>query len=812
MLAIIPALWLGWAVLRRGRGLTLRTAIRLAGLSLAAVGTAGLMAPWAGRGTVILLVDGRAGTGPAGQAAETLKRLTGLIERENEARGYVFTGETGAGVTGNEGTVLRMGMAGAAAAAAGRSPEAAAVVIASDFRRDGGWESPAELPPAPTEPADGMLPLIRADRRKTYYLLPQGPGKDVRVERLAVPAHFRKGSEISVTAHLGATRPAEAWWECATASGKKRGTIILPAGVSMPVSVVMKAAEGPVTYITFRVTTPGDVLPANDTARTVSFRQGAVSATVTSGSKGTRAREILANAGIKAEETGVEELHRRLVSGRGLPDVIVLENLSMNRHAMTAMAAVPAVRELGVGLLCLGGEESFGAGGLTDGDGLARILPALMKPPGGGGLDITVLLDRSGSMGRRADGAAKIDTVRQAVAAGLAGLKPEDRISIIAFNDKAETVLEDAAYEAERFRNALWAIKAGGGTDVSASLRAAAKAKSDGRRLVFLLTDGDPDRGEAGKLQAIEAAGELRGTVLTVIGTGSAQDEEFLQKTAEAAGGNFVARADAEQVRRTIERAVEEARNPFVARSEEETRFTAGHEIIAGLQPPVTAARNRLGIKAGAQTLGVSGPEETPSADIAVMRTGLGRTGIIAADTGDGWWPELTSDGDGGTLLARTVFWLAGGEERDVSARVDTGRNVLVIETPKEFGAGATTAAVIEKTEGGTGKNIEMYRTGEGRYEARLPEMKPGLYAVTVAGESGSATAPLVVDEAWRVRDTGVDEDRVRTLVKAGARSTSEQALSGRLGEARKEPSMLPYWAAIMVLAAGWLIEAAKRR
>ena len=81
------------------------------------------------------------------------------------------------------------------------------------------------------------------------------------------------------------------------------------------------------------------------------------------------------------------------------------------------------------------------------------------------GVSVSLVLDRSGSMGGR-----KIDLARQAVAHAIRLLKDDDQLSVIVYDDEVETVLERMAATKGARRQALAAlaqIDARGSTNLS---------------------------------------------------------------------------------------------------------------------------------------------------------------------------------------------------------------------------------------------------------------------------------------------------------------------------------------------------------
>jgi len=400
----------------------------------------------------------------------------------------------------------------------------------------------------------------------------------------------------------------------------------------------------------------------------------------------------------------------------------------------------------------------------------------------------------------------KLDTVRQAIAMGTSDLRETDRITLITFNNAAEIVLDAAAYQSETFNRALWNIKAAGGTDVAAPLRTALRARPKERRqVVFLLTDGDPDKGEEGKLDALAAARRFTGTSFTVIGTGTAQDDDFLKKLSAAADGSFVLHADAAAIQDTISRAVDKARNPYVAETPVNPRHAAVHAITAGLVPGRLEKHNRLGVKPGAETLLAAGTDEAPEAILALWQAGLGRSAVLAVPYDAAWSAWLRNSEDGLNLLLGLIGSLARTEEKQVAASCLPLRKAIRIVPDAQEERHESLKVTISRIGGERTTQTTAFLTGDGYYEAHMPDIEPGLYILAIGEKGGKASVPLAVPAPSELLRTGIDEVRLRALEAAGAEIITENALDGKMAGARPRESAIPYWLAFMLLTAGWI-------
>ncbi len=159
-------------------------------------------------------------------------------------------------------------------------------------------------------------------------------------------------------------------------------------------------------------------------------------------------------------------------------------------------------------------------------------------------LYVTLAIDRSGSMA----GAAGIDRVRAGLAELVPHLTADDRVSIVAFADRAELVLAATpGNQTQTILAALEHIETAGGTNaiegLSLAYQIAAEDAAPGiESRVFLATDGAALAGDGAAiiLERI-AAQRQRGITLLVMGCGGAQSQDAtLNLLATRGDGQYV--------------------------------------------------------------------------------------------------------------------------------------------------------------------------------------------------------------------------------------------------------------------------------
>ncbi len=157
-------------------------------------------------------------------------------------------------------------------------------------------------------------------------------------------------------------------------------------------------------------------------------------------------------------------------------------------------------------------------------------------------LNLSLVLDRSGSMA----GAPLKQAIR--AAQSLVGqLADDDRLSVVIYDDNAETLLApDLAKEKAAIQALLGRVGAGGCTNLSGGWLEGCKhvkkhASSEYVNRVLLLTDGQANVGVTDPAVLIKTARQKseEGVITTTLGFGSGFNEDLLIGMARAAEGNF---------------------------------------------------------------------------------------------------------------------------------------------------------------------------------------------------------------------------------------------------------------------------------
>ncbi|HMQ15655.1 MAG TPA: VWA domain-containing protein, partial [Phycisphaerae bacterium] len=538
----------------------------------------------------------------------------------------------------------------------------------------------------------------------------------------------------------------------------------------------------------------------------------------------------LRQAGMDCRVAGLEaqELDAAALSGCALVVLSNVSGLALGEQGQRALASY--VRDLGGGLIAVGGDRAFSVGGYYK-TPLEDILPveterAKLKLPS---VSMVIVIDRSGSMAGE-----KLDLAKAAAAAAVRLLGTHDRIGVIAFDGGSEWVVPLGPCGDKRgILAALSTIGAGGGTVMHPALEAALTALQGGEtniRHVIVLTDGQSAPGD---FEALARQYADAGVTISAIAVGSDADQALLGRIAAISGGRMYVTASARPLPQILAReTVLASRSGLFERPFQPVlRRGAGEAVLAGFDqseiPPlrgyvVTAAKPFASVP----LLNVH--ENGADPILAYWHIGLGRAVAFTSGLWPRWGPEWVSWPGFSKLwgqCARFAARPAQSPDFTLTTALDGEQARLLVEAhglpPAAQSALSLRAVVVDPDF--VAADVHLTQTGPGRFEAVFDAPDPGAYITRVAysyGGSraaiGSLQAGLVVNYSPEL--TSVEHDE--SLLVELARRTGGRVLSLADPRAVFEPwsirpvrTRVPLWETLVRLALGlFLVDVAIRR
>jgi uncharacterized membrane protein len=535
---------------------------------------------------------------------------------------------------------------------------------------------------------------------------------------------------------------------------------------------------------------------------------------------------VLEGEGLQVDLVGADRLPADLAGLRPYAAVFLSDIAAYVTTRQQQEALRSYVRDLGRGLVMIGGDESFGVGGWYRSP-VEEALPVRMdledktRFPS---LAMVLALDKSCSMGGGQQG-TKLGLAKEAALQTADLLSERDSLGIVSF-DGASTWISRLAPLADRQRvyDDVAAIRPGGGTVVYAAVEESMKAlrASDAAlKHVILLSDGiiggrDP--------KALIQQGHADQITLTAIGIGTDADRQTIADYAAWGGGNHYIVTDKHSIPAIFTRETLLATRSFLVEEPFEATRGAPSELTRGLGPlPVlegyvaTEARER-------STVALWVPDE--EGDLPLLahgRYGLGRSVAFTSDAKARWASAMLGTESYTRLwsqVARYVVADGAGEGLQVDARIEEGELVVSVDAVDEVGGfrnflngEARVVAPDLQT-----LPLELQQVGPGRYEARRVVDQDGSWLVGVElsddrGPVGQAVAEAVqpYSPEYRVRAGGSALVAELGRVGGGGVLTDPASVFARPELARQVPK--PLWPALMALAAVLLLlDVASRR
>lgn len=838
-----------WMVSRRRVGVSRRqwrvaTALRFAIVVLLVAALAGLAWPKPGREVAtVFLIDGSDSMGSDGRAAAVDWVRRALADQPDRARAgvAVFGGDARLELTVQHRARLvqpatridasRTDLAGALRLAAAVLPADARrrIVVVSDGRANEG-DARAEAARLAT---DG----IQVD----VHPVTRSAGPDAAVARVEAPAKAAEGEDIPLRVTVQATREGPA-----RLTLRRDGAVVdervvdLGAGDNV-IELVQPAAGAGVARFEVTVRAEADSVPQNDTGHAaveVSGRGRVLVAEGTEGEGETLAAALRAS-GLDVDVVGAAELPAvdRLAGYRGIV-LVDVDAHSLSDGQVDALTA--ATRDLGRGLVVVGGDRAYALGGYR-GSRLEDLLPVISDvtdPKRRPSVAEVLAIDTSGSMGachcaegnnglatggnRGGGGVNKTDISRSGAARAIAALSANDLVGVVAFNTGQATVIPLQKVPPEEVvTKGLGRLKPTGSTDVNAGLTKAADEIREAKtklRHIILFTDGFTAPDNLAKLEAQARDLAAEAITVSVVATGEGAAVE-LGRVAEAGKGRFYPGRDLSQIPEILmQEAVLASRN-FVNEGSFFPKITASTDATEtlGSSPPLLGYVATTAKPSATTSLRI-GEDDDPL--LASWSVGLGRISAWTSDASARWsQPWATWEGYVGfwSAAVRETF-SAGGGTTTLRARADGDRLRLTLEGEAVWPEGSTATATVSGP-GLASRTVTLDRTSGTTFAADVAATGAGTYAVGArvsgpAGILGAASAVTTQSYSAEYRPGSSDERALTELsARTGGRGRIEASAAFDVAGLEAGRARIPLQGWFLVLAALlWPVDVALRR
>ncbi len=504
-------------------------------------------------------------------------------------------------------------------------------------------------------------------------------------------------------------------------------------------------------------------------------------------------------------------------------DLLVLSNVPATSLTLRQMeVARTYVRDLGGGLIMLGGDQSFGLGGYYKST-LEEILPVrsdFEKEKEKPSLAMMLVIDKSGSMGGE-----KIEMAKEAARAAVELLGPSDKVGVLAFEGENFWISElhpctDKGFVLDRIAG----LEAGGGTNMAPAMEEAYETlKTAVAKLkhVIILTDGISQPGDfEGIAQAMNGD---RITVSTVA-MGAGADQNLLEEIARTGNGRFYLADDPAQVPQIFAKETVTASKSAINEQPFSPAVVRPTQVLSELK--LDEAPFLLGyvITRPKPTSEVILATEAGDPLLAWWRYGLGMSVAFTSDAKARWAAEWLTWPQFGQFWAQVVrHALRKSEARGSLVLVERkGRKAVVsidaIEQPSgKFLNKAFTELTLVDPALSTHK-ILMPQVAPGRYQAEVDTPRQGTYQLMFSQTKdtqlvGRQTRGLAVGypDELRLRPTNTDLLKAIAATTGGRYEAPPEAAFA--APERTAPRAVPLWPYLATAAAFlFVLDVALRR
>jgi Ca-activated chloride channel family protein len=460
------------------------------------------------------------------------------------------------------------------------------------------------------------------------------------------------------------------------------------------------------------------------------------------------------------------------VGGFALYDVIFLSDIPAHALSPTQIEAFASyVRDLGGGLVLMGGDKSLGPGGYAQ-TPIEEVSPVsfdIKQDRRRASLAEVILIDYSGSMAASAGKHTKLDLANEASVRSAALLGPGDRLGVAHVDTAVSwTIPLGPVTDQKEIEKKIRAVGPGGGgiyTDLALS---AGYAALDRERVnlkhALLFADGS-DAEQLTGCRTLVTNAKRRGITTSVVALGRGSDVPELEVLSKLGDGRFYLIEDANRLPAVFTQETILASRSAINEVEFRVSMGAAGPPTRGIDFSLSPALRGYVVtipKARTSTL-LAGPEGDPI--LATWSVGMGRAAAFTSDLKDRWGVRWTSWPGAASMvvqLARDVTRLADDPRVRLEADTSGGQLHVRAEAVGDDGRAQTFRRLRAHIAGpdGISSDVDLEPTGAGSYTAVVPLSRPGTYVVTAHDElqdENVATTAAALTAGEELRPTGSD-------------------------------------------------------
>ena len=522
----------------------------------------------------------------------------------------------------------------------------------------------------------------------------------------------------------------------------------------------------------------------------------------------------LIQEGIAVVKRGPESIPSSLAQFQNY-DAVILSDVSSTDISSDQLGLIEAmVRDLGIGLIMVGGPNSFGAGGYLD-TPVEKALPVDMDikqrkvlPKGA----LAVILHTC----EFPDGNA---WARDIALAALHVLSAQDLMGALGYiGMTGDSWIYELAPVGDKSRMSRILQQAsqqiGDMPDVSPTLQMAygALANTDAAaKRIIMISDGDPAAPQPSLVRQLAAAGIAVSTVC--INPHSPADQNMLRNLANQTGGQYYFVTNPRNLPQIFTKEAAVVKRGLMIEEPFQPQPNHDSELLYGLAESAMPQLQGYVVTSPKDTATIPLLSHEGDPVLAHWRYGLGKSVAFTSDVTNRWAAEWLGWDGFRRFWAQTVRWATREltpTNFDIQTQVRDGKGHIKVDAVDAQGnfinflrpRGVVTGPGPDFQR----QELELTQTGPGIYEADFPLSSTGVYMVNLLynnadGTQGMIPAGLALGYSPEYEYTTMNLPLLEQIAAAGGGAIMEPAENPFVHDLKATPSVTPIWHWLIIAA-----------
>lgn len=502
-------------------------------------------------------------------------------------------------------------------------------------------------------------------------------------------------------------------------------------------------------------------------------------------------RTALEGEGFKVDVVTAADIPQGPSGLRPYAAVILSDIPAYNLTTRQQEAIHAYVRDLGRGLVMIGGDQSFGVGGYYE-TPIEDALPVRMDIQDKSRFPKMAMvhaIDKSCSMGE--GNGSPLGLAKEAAIKTVELLSERDQLGVIGFDDTASWIVKlQPLTDKPGITQLIASVRGGGGTDIMPAVQRANQAMDNSDASIkhlIIMSDGVTAPGD---FQGVISAANKRGITTTALAIGDGADRVTMQSLAQWGGGHYYLVTDPTAIPAIFTRETLLASRSFLIEEDFTPVTKEPSELVKGITGDGMAPLHGFVTTEPKKraTVALEVPGEHPAPLLAHWHYGLGRSVAWTSDSKARWSSDWLGTDDYSRLWAQTVRWVVGdpyGGNLSVETEIRDGELQVTVDAfdPsggfQNFLAGEARVVAPDLSV----RSLDLQQVAPGRYRASLPVDQDGSWLVGVAMKKGDELIGQTVAEAVQpyspeFRVGGAGRGTLEEIGKVGGGGTFADAAS----------------------------------